>query len=65
MQLTEGEKNTAVWQKIYHHLEEELDHARLKLESATLTWDQSNVLRGRIQFIRHMLDLDTEKPFVA
>lgn len=45
------------------HLQEELESARNKLESPSLTQEQSLLLRGEIIRLRKMLDL--EKPEIV
>lgn len=60
MKLTEGEKQTPFWAKLKRHLQEELDSARSKLESPSLTHEQSLLLRGEILRLRKMLDMEKQ-----
>lgn len=60
MKLTEGEKQTPFWAKLKKHLQEELDSARSKLESPSLTHEQSLLLRGEILRLRKMLDMEKQ-----
>jgi len=53
--LATQERNTGLWQKIKRSLNEDLEHLRRQLEGAR-DHDQTNVLRGRIQQIRAMID---------
>jgi hypothetical protein len=63
IQLTQGERLSSTWQKVYEHLEEELHSAQLKLERL-LSADETNMTRGEIRAIRRLMSLNTERPFI-
>ncbi|HLP99213.1 MAG TPA: hypothetical protein VK149_12300 [Sideroxyarcus sp.] len=65
MKLTEGEKLTPFWSKLKKHLQDELDSARSKLETPSLTHDQSQLLRGEIIRLRKMLDMEKQDVVIS
>lgn len=60
MKLTEGEKHTPFWFRLKKHLQDELETMRSKLETPSLSHEQSLVLRGEIIRIRKMLDMEKQ-----
>lgn len=60
MKLTEGEKQTPFWAKLKQHLQEELESVRTKLETPTLTHEQSLLLRGEAIRLRKLLDMEKQ-----
>lgn len=55
--LETHERESVVWRKIYEHLQERLETMRLTLEK-TDDHLQGQKIRGRIEEIRHLLDLN-------
>ena len=65
MELTPTEKQSALWRKIDEFLGEELLSARIRLENPSLNFEQTQLLRGQVQLINRLKDLNKDKPFVA
>ena len=64
MKLTEGEKQTPMWFRLKKHFQEELESARTKLETPSLTHDQSQLLRGEIIRLRKLLKMEEQDQVV-
>ena len=70
MELSQSERLSPTWQKIYGFLEERLQSARLQLE-ASQPLEKTLELRGQIREIRALMALNKESitmisdPFVA
>lgn len=70
MELSQSERLSPTWQKIYGFLEERLQSARLQLE-ASQPLEKTLELRGQIREIRALMALNkepitmTSDPFVA
>ncbi len=58
-ELTYGEKSHPIWQKIYKHFVEELEHERVELEKSHDEKATAEI-RGKIRAIRTMLRLNDE-----
>ena len=57
--LTEGEKNSTLWQRIETHLKDKLEECRAK-NDGDLDKIQTAKMRGRIQTYRDLLALGKE-----
>lgn len=59
MELSQGERLSTTWRKVYEHLEGRLRTAQLQLEAST-PFEKTLELRGQIREIRALMDLNKE-----
>lgn len=64
MELTQGERLSSLWAKLYSYLEEDLHSAHLRLEKIGTTDQATSEIRGQIKAIRKLMDLNNPKPSV-
>ncbi len=60
-ELTDEEKRSPLWTKLYAYLQRELDNSR-KANDAILPNDETNQLRGRIRALKGLLNLGGSTP---
>lgn len=58
MELSDSERDSPLWRKLYEHLEVELESARLNLEKVG---GETDAIRGRIKAIRNLMDLNIKR----
>ena len=61
--LTKAEYHSPVWLKIKDHLSERLIKARAK-NDGNLSFDETCKLRGRINELKYLIDLDQPSPSI-
>lgn len=62
--LTRDDRATGLWTRLRGHLEEKLATARVKNDDETLTEQQTAALRGRINCLKALLALGTDRPVI-
>lgn len=58
MKLHGDEKHSQLWLKLKKNFETELESLRNKLETPSVTHEQSQLLRGEILRLRKVLDME-------